>query len=82
MGILSRNNSRPSILDRNNAEARAGKLTSHHQSPADPDYDRQAAGTAAAEARDAALRGDSAAAKRAQDQADRYRDNYLYPYQG
>lgn len=81
MGILDRNNSRPSILDRNNAEARASKLTSHHESPVDPDFDRQAAGAAASDARDAAQRGDSGAAKRAQDQADRHRDNYLYPYQ-
>ncbi|MFM9694547.1 hypothetical protein [Streptomyces europaeiscabiei] len=80
MGILSRNNSRPSILDRNNAEATASKPTSHHESPADTDYDRQAAGAAASDAHDAALRGDSGAAKRAQDQADRHRDNYLYPY--
>ena len=80
MGILDRNNSRPSILDRNNATA--GTRPSSNPGPAENDYDRQAAGTAAAEAHAAALRGDSAAAKRHQDQADRYRDNYLYPYQG
>ncbi len=78
MGILDRNNSRPSILDRNNTKA--NKPTSHHESPADPDYDRHAAGAAASDAWEAAQRGDSGAAKNAQDQADRHRDNYRYPY--
>ncbi|GHH87859.1 hypothetical protein [Streptomyces capitiformicae] len=80
MGILSRNNSRPSILDRANAEAGASTPSSHHDSPVDPDYDREAAGAAASDARDAALRGDTEMAQRFQDQADRHRDIYLHPY--
>lgn len=55
-------------------------LTSHHQSPVDPDFHREAAGAAAADARDAALRGDTEMAQHFQDQADRHRDNYLHPY--
>jgi hypothetical protein len=78
MGILDRNNSRPSILDRNNAVA--STRSSSNPVSVEADYDRQAAGAAASDARDAAQRGDSGAAKRAQDQADRYRDSYLYPY--
>jgi hypothetical protein len=75
MGLFDRKASRFD-LNLNATPAR----TSHHQSPADPDFDREAAGAAAADAHDATLRGNTGMAQRLQNQADRHRDTYLHPY--
>lgn len=74
MGLSDR---KPSRFD---LQIGTSNLTSHHQSPMYPNFDREGAGTAASDARDAALRGNTETAQHLQDKADRHRDNYLHPY--